>query len=301
MRLAGPVLLAALAAAVPASAQVLPDTTWAPTVESPEFPPGKGPVVVVDATHRELHTLDRSFAPFGALLAADGFEVVPGEGPLEAELRRADVLVVANARKARGAEGPSAFTDAETREIDAWVRRGGSLLLIADHMPFAGAAASLADRFGIELVNGFALDREASDSRTVYSRENGLLASDAIADGGAPGELVDRVVTFAGSALRPRSEKVRPLLYLPPDYVVFLPAEPWKFGPDTRRIPTDGLLQAAVVERGKGRVAVVGEAAMFTAQVFGPDRVPLGMNAPGAEENPRFVLNLLHWLVGRLQ
>jgi hypothetical protein len=40
---------------------------------------------------------------------------------------------------------------------------------------------------------------------------------------------------------------------------------------------------------------------MFTAQVAGPDRFPIGMNAPMAEQNHRLVLNLMHWLSGILQ
>lgn len=49
---------------------------------------------------------------------------------------------------------------------------------------------------------------------------------------------------------------------------------------------------------GRGRVAVFGEAAMFTAQVTGPERQPMGMNAPGAEQNAQLLLNVLHWLSG---
>jgi hypothetical protein len=47
---------------------------------------------------------------------------------------------------------------------------------------------------------------------------------------------------------------------------------------------------------GKGRVAVFGEAGMFTAQLAGPKQTPMGMNAPEAEQNHQLVLNLLHWL-----
>ena len=59
------------------------------------------------------------------------------------------------------------------------------------------------------------------------------------------------------------------------------------------------MLQGAVLEQGRGRVAVFGEAAMFSAQVSGPSRRPMGMNAPHAGENPRFLLNLMHWLAER--
>ncbi len=48
----------------------------------------------------------------------------------------------------------------------------------------------------------------------------------------------------------------------------------------------------------RGRLAVFGEAAMFSAQLSGPDRRPMGMNAPVARDNYRYVLNILHWLSG---
>jgi hypothetical protein len=47
-------------------------------------------------------------------------------------------------------------------------------------------------------------------------------------------------------------------------------------------------------------VAVFGEAAMFSAQVSGPQRRPMGMNAPRAGQNPQFLLNVMHWLAGLL-
>jgi len=52
---------------------------------------------------------------------------------------------------------------------------------------------------------------------------------------------------------------------------------------------------------GKGRAAFFGEAAMFSAQVAGPNRRPMGMNAPGAEQNFQLVLNLMHWLAERTE
>ena len=60
------------------------------------------------------------------------------------------------------------------------------------------------------------------------------------------------------------------------------------------------MLQGAVIPFGKGRVAAFGEAAMFSAQVSGPNRMPAGMNDPGAPQNAQFLLNVLHWLSGLL-
>jgi hypothetical protein len=52
---------------------------------------------------------------------------------------------------------------------------------------------------------------------------------------------------------------------------------------------------------GKGRVAIFGEAAMFSAQLAGPQKLPMGMNAPVAKQNPQFMLNVMHWLSGLIQ
>ena len=49
---------------------------------------------------------------------------------------------------------------------------------------------------------------------------------------------------------------------------------------------------------GKGRVAMFGEAAMFSAQVAGPERSPAGMNHPAAAQNARLLRNLVRWLPG---
>jgi hypothetical protein len=56
----------------------------------------------------------------------------------------------------------------------------------------------------------------------------------------------------------------------------------------------------ALLTFGKGRVAVFGEAAMFTAQVSGEQRRPMGMNMPTAAQNPQFLLNVMRWLSGLL-
>jgi hypothetical protein len=42
---------------------------------SPQFAPGTGPRVLVDAAHGNFHTIDGRFAAFGELLRADGYRV----------------------------------------------------------------------------------------------------------------------------------------------------------------------------------------------------------------------------------
>ncbi len=58
------------------------------------------------------------------------------------------------------------------------------------------------------------------------------------------------------------------------------------------------MLQGALLRRGRGRVAVFGEAAAFTAQL-GPNARPTGMNHPDAPHNARFLRNVMRWLTER--
>jgi hypothetical protein len=43
-------------------------------------------------------------------------------------------------------------------------------------------------------------------------------------------------------------------------------------------------------------LAVFGEAAMFSAQLAGPQKRPMGMNVPRAKQNCQLLLNVMHWL-----
>jgi hypothetical protein len=106
------------------------------------------------------------------------------------------------------------------------------------------------------------------------------------------------VRTFTGSAFTARAPGARPLLTLGRGWTVLEPDTAWQFSASTRRVPGGGKLQGAVLEVGRGRVAVFGEAAMFTAQVTGPERVPSGFRAPGAEQNKQFALDVVRWLAG---
>jgi hypothetical protein len=61
------------------------------------------------------------------------------------------------------------------------------------------------------------------------------------------------------------------------------------------------MFQGAALSVGKGRVAVFGEAAMFTAQTDDADpKIKTGFSAPGAESNKQFALNVARWLAGEL-
>lgn len=282
------------------------DTSFDPPISRPAFPAGQGPLVLLDEAHFNFHTLEGRYAPFARLLGRDGFVVRSLRDPwTKSALAAAKVLVVANALGARNAGGdwtlptPAAFAPDEIETVRHWVAEGGALFLIADHMPFPGANETLAGAFGIWLTNGFATDSTCSADEFVFRRADGTLANHPITKGRGGSERVDSVRSFTGQAFRPGSAGSA-LLTLARGAVVLMPSAAWVFSDSTPRFAAEGMSQGAVLAYGKGRVAVFGEAAMFSAQVSGAQRRPMGMNAPAAGQNVQFLLNLMHWLVGLL-
>ena len=278
------------------------DSLFDPPIARPAFSAGTGPTVLVDEGHFNFHTVEGRYAPFVRLLRRDGFVVRALREPLTpASLAPARILVIANALSERVSQGPwalpnsPAFSAGEIAVLERWVNRGGSLLLIADHMPFPGAAETLAAAFGVQMTDGFATDGSCATDEIVFRRSDGSLADHPITNGRNRRERVDSVRSFTGQAFR-LTRPGQPLMTLGAGTVVLLPSTAWRFSDSTPRIPAEGMLQGAVRSHGRGRVAVFGEAAMFSAQVSGPSRRPMGMNAPHAGENPRFLLNLMHWL-----
>lgn len=285
-----------------ANAQQTGDTLFVPRLVRPAFESGGGPRVLLDEAHTNFHTLAGRFQAFGRLLTADGFVVEASDTPFtEAVLRGVDLLVVANALHPRNASDwslptPSAFSQEEVAAVRGWVEDGGALLLIADHMPFPGAAAALGEAFGFSFSNGFAMD-PAGESLLVFRRGDGSLAAHEVTAGGVPGERVDSVAAFTGQAFR-SPPGAADLLVLPQGWMSLEPDTAWVFDEATPRVDVGGWSQGAVMAFGRGRIAVFGEAAMFTAQRSGPARAPMGMNAPHASQNPQFVTNLVRWLTG---
>jgi hypothetical protein len=283
------------------------DPAFVPTIETPEYEVGKGPRVVIDAAHLNHDTAEGSYLPFAELLRRDGFTVESNQDPFTPEaLEGADVLVIVNAMHRQSetdwAPLPSlaAFTVAEIAAVEHWVREGGSLLLIADHMPLAGHAETLAAAFGVRFHNGFAYDASES-AQTTFRRSDGSLARSVVTDGRNADEHVEFVTTFTGQAFRlDPTIDAEPLLIFPEGSSLLLPEVAFRFSDSTPRISAANLLQGAIVRHGTGRVAVLGEAAMFGARLAGPELIPVGMNAASAPWNSRFATNLLRWLSGAL-
>jgi hypothetical protein len=71
-------------------------------------------------------------------------------------------------------------------------------------------------------------------------------------------------------------------------------------GPNAKRVSAAGRAQGIAMKFGKGRVIVMGEAGMLSAQLTGNPGVPFGMNRPGID-NRQLALNIMHWLSGVLK
>jgi hypothetical protein len=282
-------------------AQQQPDLEFNTSVENPAYKKD-GPRVMFDEAHHNFHTTEGRYKPFVDLLMNDGYRVVRNRQPFtKTSLSSFKILVISNALGAEelddeGAD-KSAFTDEEIQAVHDWVKSGGSLLLIADHAPFGGAAATLASRFGIDMNNGYTFDEKnsvaGSPSQLIFSRENKLLADHPIADGRNENERVNLLQSFTGQSLKGPKDSVA-ILNL---------SDTATDSPNFQRelvASAAGRAQALALKFGKGRVVVQGEAAMLSAQVSGAEKHRMGMNVPG-NDNMQYVLNLMHWLSGLLK
>ena len=293
-------LVVALSLAFAARAQQVADPNFDTKVAKPTYAKD-GPRVLFDEAHNNFHTATGRYKPFADLIASDGYRVTPNQQKLTREvLKGYDILVTANALGAPAMNTPEAsnpaFTEEECDAVRDWVRAGGSLLLIADHAPIGAANASLGRRFGVEMSNAYTIDpanASPGDNNLgfiVYTRERGLVAH-PVTDGRNAEERVGRLIAFTGQSLKG-----------PADSFAFmrLADTARDVVPDTEQNSSAaGRAQGLAIKFGKGRVVVMGEAAMLSAQLAGPNKMPFGMNRPGID-NRRLALNILHWLSRKL-
>jgi hypothetical protein len=263
-----------------------------------------GPKVLFDEAHHNFHTAGGRYKPFADLITNDGYQVTPNKEKFSAAtLKGFDILVISNALGTDRMNTPEAanpaFTAEESDAVRDWVKAGGNLLLIADHAPMGSANQILADRFGVNMSKMFTVDEQnfEKDSENpgfiVYTRDSGRLADHSIARGRNEAERVNKIIAFTGQSLKG-----------PADSFAFMrlanTANDLMPGPNPTTTSAAGRAQGIALSFGKGRVIVLGEAAMLTAQVTGPNRMPFGMNRPGID-NRQLALNIVHWLSGLLK
>ncbi len=292
------------------------DTGFDASVKAPAYVRNH-PAVVIDEAHFNYHTASDRYRPLAQLLTNDGYRVRGSAVKFgKASLSGIAVLIIANARGAAESQAgvaQPAFTDAECDAVREWVRGGGSLLLIADHAPFGSAAFALAGRFGVTMGKGYVFDIANSDfspTILIFSAENGLLGQHPAVLGSAEAERVKRVVTFQGQALQGPAGSVSLLTFSSTAYEADALGDLQQAqrvagtrGRESRE-PIDhtrsvaGLSQGVALELGKGRVVVMGEAGLFSAQILRSPQAPdlkFGMNRRGNDDR-QFALNVTHWL-----
>ena len=273
---------------------------------APAFPAGDGPRVCIDEAHHNFHTAEGRYAPFAALLRGDGYEVTRFTSSLTGDaLTGCDLLVVANPLGEANVDDwdyphPSAFTKDEMRDLMLWVWGGGRFLLFADHAPIAGAARDLAAVFGVVMLDVYVDGTPGGPD--VFRVADGTLQPHAIIEGRGAPERVDSVTTFTGQAFQ-ITQGWQPLLVFGPDAIARINASQTFQRVAFRDSPSfsvAGWVHGAVREWDSGRVVFLGEAAMCSAQVSGPERNPMGMNHPNAPQDAQFCLNVVRWLTGVL-
>jgi hypothetical protein len=160
-------------------------------------------------------------------------------------------------------------------------------------MPCPGAARNIADAFEVNMYNGYAI--HVKDGYETFTRAAGQLQSNVITNGRNASEKVDSITIFTGHAFLP-VRATTPIIRFNNDHRVFFPKVAGEFTDTTAYINAGGLFHSVYFKEGKGRVIIAAEAAMFSAQLAGPDKAKFGMNEPAAKRNPQFLLNIIHWL-----
>ncbi|HWN99651.1 MAG TPA: DUF4350 domain-containing protein [Blastocatellia bacterium] len=297
---------AASALAIAGFAQQVADPDFDAKVARPAYTK-KHPKVLIDEAHNNFHTASGRYKPFASLIASDGYLVTPNKQKFsKGSLKGFDILVISNALGAPemgSAEASNpAFTDDECNTVADWVRAGGSLLLIADHAPMGAANEKMGHRFGVDMSKGATGDPSNYDVESnnqgfiKYNRDNKLLVDCAITRGRDASENVSSIIAFTGQSLKG-----------PEGCIVFMKLAdtaidivPTGQGTNERKqVSAAGRAQGIAFKFGKGRVVVLGEAAMMSAQIVGPQKVKFGMNKPGID-NRQLALNIMHWLSGLL-
>lgn len=189
-------------------AQQVADTSYRPDIPNPAYVSDRGSVVFIDEGHHNFHTKNGRYKAFSNLLERDGYVVKEYKSIFQKDqLAHGKILVISNALNVLNISDwflptPSAFTKAEIKVVEEWVSEGGSLFLIADHMPMGGAAEDLARTFGFEFTNGFVFDSLMRQT-ILFTLKEGSLAKNVITKGRNRKERVSRITSFRAAMADP--------------------------------------------------------------------------------------------------
>jgi hypothetical protein len=298
-------LLVVAVAALRSGQQQAADPSFDAKIIHPAYS-NKHPKVLFDEAHNNFQTTQGGYKPFVDLITNDGYAVTPNKQKFQQKLLEGyEILVIADAlgtarptlppvnKAAYIAEASKpAFTQEECEVVRNWVNAGGSLLVASDHAPVGAAMEKLSEQFGVEMSKVYTFDTAHADkgpnhqdSWIIYSRENGFLGDHAITNGRDATERVNSVTTFTGQSLKGGAGSIA-LLRLADTAGDYNPAT-------DKEVSAAGRAQGLALSFGKGRVVVLGDAAMLTAQIDG--NVRFGMQRAGNDDR-QLTLNIMHWL-----
>jgi hypothetical protein len=269
------------------------------------------PVIIFDEGHQNFHTSTGRYKPFADLMINDGYRIVPSREKFQGGLLSGGrILVIANAQGTNDRGDQYAFTDDECDAVRDWVNTGGSLLLITDIYPTGAAVANLASRFGVEMSKGYTEDpvNHVSSRAGVilFTREKGLIGQHPITEGRGPQERINKIITYTGQSLKGPGGSA-PLLKFSDTAVDRVPELIETENPDgppqqtiqySDPVPAAGRSQGLAFRYGRGRVVVMGEAGVLSAQLQTDGA--LGMNDTRAD-NRQLTMNIMHWLSGVIE
>ncbi len=282
-------------------AKQLADNEFHFEIKKPAFATNKGPKILIDKAHSP-YVKKGAYEPFVKLVRDDGFQVNSLETKITTNaLADTQILVIVNAYKKTYSQfsimqPPAAYDADEISIISDWVSKGGRLLIISDHAPFAGGTIALTKKFGFTYFNGFVLEEAALPflhGHINYRINKGLNKKHPIVNGNFVSEEINQLYTFTGSAFIPPAD-AKSLLTIPKGFVVVL-TDSLHQASSAARINVAGFSAGSTLIYGGGRIAIFAEAGAFTAQIVNKLKT-MGMNNPKGAKNPIFALATMRWL-----
>ena len=266
------------------------------SVENPSFKFNDGPLVMIDAAHKNFFVQSHLIKPLVDIVLNDGYRVSFIDKTLTRKnLNQAKILIIITAlpfdfATRRSAAEMQTFTENELNEVQAWVKNGGSLLVFSEHAPFDQAINPLLKKFEIESSVGVTIDTlnydKSYNSRMIVFKGENLNNSHPLVNGKYE---VKKLVSFGGSALS--GEKYDNILRLGNSSLNV--RHQTGNGP-IGRVNSQGLAGFY----GKGKVVAFGDSNGFTAMIFDNEdgsKMYAGMNSKGYDWK-NFVLNTFDWL-----
>ena len=259
------------------------------------------PRVCFDESHKEHHQIDKTYKPFARLITNDGCVVKSNKAQIDKSiLAETDVYAIITPM---GKEDPGdipPFTKGEINTLENWVLTGGSLLLITEHYPMGLSMKPLLNKFGIEVHNGYTEDtllnnKNVADALLFEKSKGNLNATHPIC------QNIERVNTFTGSSIKGDSTCITLLIFTNNAQNFNVKVDVKKSGGDITTsveyadfYSAKGYCQGLCKKYGKGKIVVLAESALLTAQID-KNGNKFGMNIPETD-NRQFALNIIRWL-----